>query len=301
MSTVEEAIVVYWTSPYPLAVLLVLGASLATLSFVYMGNARNARLRVSLLTGFYGLSTFFWLFVAGSLVLCVLEKDRITYETSGVQVAAAGAVAFGLVGSLAVAAYVWRRAPLRLLASLRTRRPGPKEGWVQEYIDLLAAYEGVPSPRLLVWTVDGPECMAIGGPGGDVVVVSEGLFRLLDRDEVRAAVAHEFVHVRNRDARFKVFSTVMSRLLFFDPISKFLDPALHREREYLADEMGARLHGRPASLASALVKIDEAAPPTPSHWALGVVGAEGSVFSRYPPLKERVRRLLLLSRILGSG
>ena len=64
LAVIGEALVTYWTSPLPLAVLLVCGASMGTLLYVFVTNARNARLRVSLLTGLYALSIFFWLFVA---------------------------------------------------------------------------------------------------------------------------------------------------------------------------------------------------------------------------------------------
>ena len=87
--------------------------------------------------------------------------------------------------------------------------------------------------------------------------------------------------------------------MFFDPISKFLDPAVHREREYLADEMSGRTTGKPGSLASALLKIHEKAAGGPRAIAgLSIVGREGSVFSRFPPVRERISRLLVLSELL---
>jgi heat shock protein HtpX len=300
VSTVEEAIFIYWTSTLPLLVLTGIGASLATLFFVFLGNARNPRLRVSLLSGLYGLSTFFWIFVGSSLALCVLQKDMITYQTSGVQIAATAAVSLALVGSATVGVYVWYRAPQRLLDSMQTRPPGPEERWIQEYLDLLATYQGARSPQAAILITDEPQCMTVGSPFRDVLLVSEGMMDLLEGDELKSVLAHEFVHVLNRDARFKVFSTVMSRFLFFDPLSKFLDPAVHREREFLADEMGARLHGQPAVLASALLKIHESATAGPRHMALGILGRDRGIFSKYPPLKERVRRLLLLAEILGG-
>src|SRR3989304_4323517 len=85
-------------------------------------------------------------------------------------------------------------------------------------------------------------------PGG----AGPGLLRQLDRDEVETVVAHELMHLKHHDAGFKVFSRVFSRILFFDPFSKFFDPAVHREREYLADEAGGPAGGEPAALAPPL-------------------------------------------------
>ncbi|OLE21662.1 MAG: hypothetical protein AUI36_34295 [Cyanobacteria bacterium 13_1_40CM_2_61_4] len=107
------------------------------------------------------------------------------------------------------------------------------------------------------------------------------------------------MHIKNHDSQFKVFSSVISRFLFFDPFSKFLDPAVHREREYLADEMGGRTTGKPGSLASALLKLHEKAMDGPTALSgLSIVGREGGVFSRFPPVKERISRLILLSELL---
>src|SRR3989442_11527326 len=114
--------------------------------------------------------------------------------------------------------------------------------------------------------------MAVSG-ARDIVIVSTGLLSSLERDEVEAVVTHELMHIKNHDSRFKVFSHVLSRFLFFDPFSKFFDPAVHREREYLADEMGGRTTGKPGSLASALLKIHERAAALPTALAgISIVG-----------------------------
>ena len=141
--------------------------------------------------------------------------------------------------------------------------------------------------------------MAIGGTDR-TILVSRGMVSLLERDEAETVVAHEVMHLKHHDAEFKVFSRVLSRILFFDPFSKFFDPAVHREREYLADEMGARSSGRPAALASALLKIASRGVPQKASWGLSILGPARGVFRRYPPLQERVNRLLLLSDLLGS-
>src|SRR5437879_12751520 len=87
------------------------------------------------------------------------------------------------------------------------------------------------------------------------MLLSRCLLIILERDELESVAAHELMHLKHHDAEFKVFSRVLSRILFFDPFSKFFDPAIHREREYLSDETAGRLTGKPASLASALLKI----------------------------------------------
>src|SRR2546428_5980818 len=99
LETVGEALQHYWSSPISLTVLAVCGASIGTLLYVFITNARNAKLRVSLLTGLYALSIFFWAFVASSLVLCVSQARMVAYARNGVPLAVFGAVVFGLVAS----------------------------------------------------------------------------------------------------------------------------------------------------------------------------------------------------------
>src|SRR3990172_4853876 len=109
LEVVAEALLAYWSSPLTLSIVAVCGASMATLLYVFLTNARNAKLRVSLLTGFYALTIFFWLFVAASLFLCILQSRMVAYQRTGVQTAAAGAVIVALAVSSVLSYVVWRR------------------------------------------------------------------------------------------------------------------------------------------------------------------------------------------------
>src|SRR2546426_8989703 len=105
---VGEALQAYWLSPLSLTVLAVCGACMGTLLYVFVTNARNAKLRVSLLTGLYALSIFFWVFIAGSLVLCVSQARMVAYAKNGVPLAVLGAVVGGLIASAVIFLLVWR-------------------------------------------------------------------------------------------------------------------------------------------------------------------------------------------------
>ena len=77
--------------------------------------------------------------------------------------------------------------------------------------------------------------------------------------------------------------------------------AITRSREYGADDMGARIHGNPESLARALEKLELASslrplPVNPAAAHLFIVNplksiTFGGLFSTHPPIAERVRRL----------
>ncbi len=304
MSSVPESVVdalaAYWSSPLTLTIVAVCAASMATLLYVFLANARNAKLRVSLLTGFYGLTVFFWGYVAASLFFCIARSDMVAYETAGVGTAAAAAVLVALVASTVLSSLVWRFAGARVLRRLAPRPLRVEEAWIQEYVHLLAEFEAVPPTPVLVVEREEPIAMAVAGKT-PAILVSRGLLDLLDREETETAVAHELMHLKHHDAEFKVFSTVFSRILFFDPFSKFFDPAVHREREYLADEMSGRSTGKPAALASALLKIASRGFPPRATWGLSIYGKGRGMFSRYPPLNERVQRLLVLSDLLAKA
>src|SRR5712691_7919992 len=297
---VREALQAYWLSPLSLTVLAVCGACMGTLLYVFITNARNAKLRVSLLTGLYALSVFFWAFIASSLVLCISQARIVAYARNGVPLAVAGAVVGGLAASAVISFLVWRYANAAVIRKFAPRTLTQKEAWVQQYVDLLGEFEGIPRIRVGIVDSDEPLAMAVGGKDR-TILLSQGLVGLLEREETETVAAHELMHLKHHDAEFKVFSRVFSKILFFDPFSKFFDPAVHREREYLADEMGARSSGKPAALASALLKIASHGPTAKASWGLSILGSGIGVFSRYPPVQERVHRLLILSELLAGG
>src|SRR5207244_7933854 len=236
---IGEALQAYWFSPLSLSVLAVCGASIGTLLYVFVTNAQNAKLRVSLLTGLYALSIFFWAFIAASLVLCVSQARMIAYARFGVPVAVLGAVMGGLSASALISFLVWRYGNKAVLRKFTLRELRPEEHWIGEYVSLLARFEGLRGVRLRIVESDEALAMAIGGKEPPTLV-SRGLATFLDRDEPETVVAEQLMHLKPHDAEFKVFSQVLSRILFFDPFSKFFDPAVHRERVYLADESSER-------------------------------------------------------------
>jgi len=78
--------------------------------------------------------------------------------------------------------------------------------------------------------------------------------------------------------------------------------AVSRSREYLADETGAEICGRPLALASALSKLhnasrmipmQEARPATAHMFIVNPLtgGALLNMFSTHPPMEERIARL----------
>ena len=149
-------------------------------------------------------------------------------------------------------------------------------------------------PRVYVIPEAAPNAFATGrNPQHAAVAVTDGLMRVLEREEQEGVIAHELGHVKNRDTLvMTVAATIagavsmlahLSHMAFLfggsrsshdgeegashplagllgiivAPIAAVLiQAAISRSREFLADEAGARLCRNPRALASALKKID---------------------------------------------
>ena len=64
----------------------------------------------------------------------------------------------------------------------------------------LAMRAGLPMPRVYVISCDSPNAFATGrNESHAVVAVTEGIVRLLDRDELAGVISHELTHIKNKD------------------------------------------------------------------------------------------------------
>jgi heat shock protein HtpX len=205
-----------------------------------------------------------------------------------------------------------------------------------EVVERLAAKAGLPVPRLFVIPEPAPNAFATGrNPSHASVAVTQGLMQLMTDDELEGVIAHELSHVRNYDILISSIAatiagaiTYASRMSFWfgwggrdndreggglgailmlilAPFAAMLlQLGISRQREFAADETGARMVGQPDGLISALQKlgaynqrIPSGIPQTTS--ALCIVkplfGGAGSIFSSlfstHPPLEDRIAAL----------
>jgi heat shock protein HtpX len=149
----------------------------------------------------------------------------------------------------------------------------------------MARDAGLPRPQVAIVPNDQPNAFATGrDPAHAAVCATTGLLDMLTREEVRAVMAHELAHVKNRDTlTMTVTATVAGAisalanfalifggdrdrpggmigtlvLMLLAPMAAALvQMAISRSREYDADRVGAEICGDPAALASALQKIE---------------------------------------------
>jgi heat shock protein HtpX len=150
---------------------------------------------------------------------------------------------------------------------------------------------GLPMPRVYTIPQESPNAFATGrNPEHAIVAVTEGLLRLMEREEIMGVIAHELAHVKNRDILIGSIAATMSGAIMMlanmarwsaifgggrrdddegglsgiglilmsiiAPMAAMvIQMAISRSREYLADATGAGFAGNPTGLASALEKL----------------------------------------------
>lgn len=208
---------------------------------------------------------------------------------------------FGFASSLGILNhYFGGSIAIRLLKAKPLVPTDAKE--VFETVHRLSVRGGVNAPRLFLVEGSTPNILTVGRKGRSAIIMSVGLLETLTSGELESVLAHEISHIMNNDNLLK---TVISSLKFYSPFifpTYLLEPAVYREREFLADESSVALTGKSSTLISALLKIGEALSFKPKHnslrrFAMGfcfAIPGKNRVFSKHPPLEERISRLMQL-------
>lgn len=223
------------------------------------------------------------------------------------------ALALGALAALALfLCYLPSLSERIALASARAVVVEPAEApEVHAALARVAALADLPTPRIAVAPTEVPNAFAAGRtPRNAVVVVTLGLLRRLDTQELEAVLAHELAHVANRDAFVmtlvsapallgkRLFDWVVGApgrarglgkvpvffalvycffFIFFGwilyAVATALVMSVSRYREYAADRGAAMLTGAPEQLMSALQRIADELPLIPDADLREVAGA----------------------------
>jgi heat shock protein HtpX len=160
-----------------------------------------------------------------------------------------------------------------------------------EAVQRLTRNAGLPMPKLYVIPKQAPNAFATGrNPNHAVVAVTEGLIKMMDREEITGVLAHELAHVKNRDILIgSIAATMAGAIMMLATMARWsaifggtssnddeggagfigliamsiiapmaamiIQMAISRSREYLADATGASFAGHPEGLARALEKL----------------------------------------------
>ncbi len=205
-------------------------------------------------------------------------------------------------------------------------------------VEGLSIAAGIPKPKVYVIDSNEMNAFATGkDPEHASVAVTTALLRNLDRSELEGVIGHEISHIRNYDIRFATLVSVLVGLVaiisdmllrswrygirgeereereglgflvligfllavFAPLVVRFVQAAISREHEFLADASSVQLTRYPEGLASALEKImkvnrgEMRVSEAVSH--MFFVDPNRSpldeLFATHPPIEERIRIL----------
>lgn len=153
-------------------------------------------------------------------------------------------------------------------------------------VEDLAMKAGIPKPRVAISSVQIPNAFAFGRSKRSArVCVTEGILRLLSRDELKAVLGHELSHIKHRDVTIITILSVVPMICYYIYISFMWGGMLggrerrgemmligivallvylitnllvmygSRIREYYADQGSIDLGNQPHHLATALYKL----------------------------------------------
>ena len=217
-----------------------------------------------------------------------------------------------------------------------------------ELVAQLARRAELPMPKLCIVESDVPNAFATGrNPEHAAVVVTTGILRELDVDELAGVLAHELSHVKHYDILIGSVAAGISgcvsmighivqwgailggfggrdrnnnggivgfifAVIVAPFIATLIQLAVSRSREYEADRSGGEICGNPLALASALVRLEEAAASMRQLPAASNATAHmyivnplkdtsflKSLFSTHPSTADRVARLQAQAREMG--
>ncbi len=205
----------------------------------------------------------------------------------------------GLAAFAALGAVLFLMDLLPLLRARRRPRPesaqpDPRSAEALAELPALARAFGIPAPPVVFLDRD-PPVLFCTGVRRHAIVVSRGAAHLLDRGELRAALAHELAHLACHDPGASWLVMAARALMFFNPAFQVLSRALARDAEWLADERASEACGDRLALASGLVKLHRAtASSVPVRRTLPFPAALAEPLARVRSLdvEVRCRRLL---------
>ncbi|EHQ52026.1 heat shock protein HtpX [Ectothiorhodospira sp. PHS-1] len=284
------------------------------------------------------LATNLAIIVVLSITLRILGVERILDESgtnlnlSNLLVFAA---VFGFGGSfisLAISKWMAKKTMnVQVIEQPRTET----ERWLVETVRRQAQQAGIGMPEVGIFDSPDPNAFATGmSRNNALVAVSTGLMDNMNRDEVEAVLGHEVAHVANGDMvtlaliqgvintfvifLARVIGHLVDRVVFKNEeghgpafwvttivaeiilaiLASIIVMWFSRQREFRADEGGAKLAGREKMIA-ALERL-RAAQGQPSQMpdqmqAFGIRGGMGQgikkLFMTHPPLEERIMAL----------
>jgi heat shock protein HtpX len=203
-------------------------------------------------------------------------------------------VAIVIVGIMNFVTYFWSD---KIVLKMYKAKPVSESHELYGIVKEVAHHARIPMPRVYIVPSEQPNAFATGrNPQHGAVAATEGILRILSRDELKGVMAHELAHIKNRDTLIQTVTGTVAGIIGFvasmarwgaifggfgrdddgggliellvlaivTPImAVIIQLAISRSREYLADETGAKFVHSGQGLASALEKLESASKRVP--------------------------------------
>ncbi len=228
-------------------------------------------------------------------------------------------IALIFVGVMNFVSYWWSdKMVLRMYKANEVDR----QSMPQLYSDVeqLAQTAGLPMPRVYIIPELAPNAFATGrNPQNSAVAFTEGIMRILDRNELKGVIAHELAHIKNRDILIgSIAATIAGAISYLAWMAQWaaifggggrdrgggivglivmiivaplaatiVKLAISRTREFGADQTGAEICRNPLYLSSALRKLER--------------GAEMTKFNVSEQTAESTAHMMIVNPMIGGG
>jgi len=275
-----------------------------------------------------------WVYITGFLVF-VIAVGYVFAGAMGNSAILYGAVVFSIIMSFG--SYWWSD---KIVLAMSGAKPVDHENGREIYhlVENLCITAGLPVPKIYIIQDSAPNAFATGrNPEHGVICLTTGIISKLEKTELEGVIAHELSHIGNRDillstvivvlvgfvtlladwfrhwafwggdddnnsGPFRIAMIILALILsIIAPfVAMFMQLAISRKREFLADADGALLTRYPEGLARALEKISqdteplEAANRATAHLYIAnpFKGKKISrLFMTHPPIEDRVAAL----------
>lgn len=251
-------------------------------------------------------------------------------------------IAFSIILSVVMALVSYFGGDKIALFTSGAHGPIKKEDnpYLYRLVENIAITAGLPMPKVYLIDDATPNAFATGrDPQHAAVAFTTGIISMLENEELEGVIAHELSHIKNYDTRLmtvvivcvgivSILANVFLRfggfggrsrdsrnpaglifalagivLLLVSPlISKLIQLAVSRKREFLADASSALLTRYPEGLARALEKIGQSSTPlqransaTAHLYIANPFGGQHrtfrNLFSTHPPIADRTKAL----------
>lgn len=292
------------------------------MSTLYTQSDRNTRLT--------------WFYITGFLVF-IIGVGYIFAEAMGNSTILYSAVIFSTLMSFG--SYWWSDKIVLAMSSAKEIKHNENPE-IYHLVENLCITAGLPVPKIYIIDDSAMNAFATGrDPEHGVICLTTGIISRLEKIELEGVIAHELSHIGNRDilistvivvlvgfvtlladwfrhwafwggksqddnggGQIKILFMILAIVLsILAPIAAiFMQLAISRKREFLADADGALLTRYPEGLARALEKIStdteplEAANRATAHLFIAnpFKGRKVSkLFMTHPPIEERIKAL----------